>query len=210
MRLCDIIITNDIGECNMYHIRKYRPSDRERLRYIAKETAWESYRKNEKRSETVAIMYNDYFTEYESDNVFVAVDDNDAPVGYVICSSDYNRFVQKNNEEFLPQAMKLYRPIGAVHFMLIRSLNSIKFPERRVHLHIDLLPEAQRQGLGTKLLDELSNHLYQKGVEYMAVCGVNRYAGSYQFYQKYGFVVYRNHLFGRVTMGIHTKEKNNR
>ncbi|MCM1114997.1 MAG: GNAT family N-acetyltransferase [Clostridium sp.] len=192
----------------MYTVRKYKSSDRERLRYIAMETAWESYKKNADRRETVAILYNDYFTKYESDNIFVAVDEKDVPVGYVICSTNYDLFEKKNREEFLPKAMKLYKPIGLVHLMLMSTLKQIKY-ERRVHLHIDLLPEAQHQGLGTKLFDALSNHLYKNGYDYMAVCGVNRYAGSYIFYQKYGFVTYRNHLFGRATLGIRTKGKDN-
>lgn len=152
-------------------------------------------------------MYNDYFTKYESDNIFVAVNENDVPVGYVICSTDYDLFVQKNNEEFLPKAMNLYKPIGFVHLMLMSTLKQINY-KHRVHLHIDLLPEAQHQGLGTKLLDALSNHLYQNGYEYMAVCGIDRHAGSYKFYEKYGFITYRNHLFGRATLGILTKEQN--
>ena len=193
----------------MYRIRKYQPSDRERLRYIAKQTAWKSYQKTEKKAETVAIMYNDYFTKYESENIFVAVDDNDIPVGYVICSTDYEKFVQKSDEEFLPQARKLYRPIKFVHIGLMHALNSIKLPEHRVHFHIDLLPEAQRQGLGTALLDELCKHLYNNGFEYLSACGVNRFAGSYKFYKKYGFVTCRNHIIGTATMLLHTKEKQN-
>lgn len=196
------------GDSDMYGIRKYKPSDRNQLGYIAMETAWDSYKKSDKKRQTVAIMYNDYFTKYESDHIFVAVDENNVPVGYVICSTDYDLFVQKNNEEFLPRAMSLYKPIGIVHFMLISVLKQIN-DNRRVHLHIDLLPEAQHQGMGTKLLDALSNHLYQNGYEYMAVCGVNRYANSYKFYKKYGFVTYRNHSFGRETLVIQTKEKSN-
>ena len=191
----------------MYRIRKYRPSDRERLRYIAKETAWKSYKKNDRRKETVALMYNDYFTEYESEHIFVAVNEADIPVGYVICSTDYEQFVRKSNHELLPKAMKLYPPLGAVHWMLLITLKAIKRPACRVHLHIDLLPEAQRCGLGTRLLDALSHHLYEKGIGYMAVCGVNKHAGSYRFYQKYGFATIKNHSFGRATMGIHAKEK---
>lgn len=191
----------------MYSIRKYKPDDREQLRYIAMETAWDGYKKSDKKRETVAIMYNDYFTKYESDNIFVAVDKNDVPVGYVICSTDYDLFMQKNNEEFLPKAMSLYKPIGIVHLMLVSALKQIDF-NHRVHLHIDLLSKAQHQGLGTKLLDELSNHLYQNGYEYMVVCSIDKHADSYNFYKKYGFVTYKNHLFGRATLGISTKEKN--
>ena len=193
----------------MYRIRKYIPQDRERLRYIAKQTAWKSYQKNERKAETVAIMYNDYFTQYEPDNIFVAVNEENIPVGYVICSTDYEQFKEKSNNELLPRATALYKPIGLVHFMLMQTLKQIKLKERRVHFHIDLLPEAQRQGLGTALLDALSDHLYKSGIDYLAACGVNRYAGSYKFYKKYGFVTYRNHLFGRATMGLLTKEKKN-
>ncbi|MBQ9229454.1 MAG: GNAT family N-acetyltransferase [Eubacterium sp.] len=193
----------------MYHIRKYKPSDRERLRYIAKETAWKSYRKTEKRAEAVAILYNDYFTQYEPENIFVAVNDDDQPVGYVICSSNYRQFVDKTENELLPKAVKVYPPIRLVHIGLMQTLKGIKLPERRVHFHINLLPEAQRQGLGTALLDALRAHLYRNGVAYMAACGVNRYAGSYQFYKKYGFVTYRNLMGGRATLGIMSKENKN-
>ncbi len=203
-----IIPLISIGDLKMYSIRKYKPSDRNQLRYIAMETAWDSYKKSDKKREAVAIMYNDYFTKYESDNIFVAADENDVPVGYVICSTDYDLFVQKNNEEFLKKAMSLYKPIVIVHIMLMFALKQIDY-NRRVHLHIDLLPEAQHQGLGRKLLDELSNHLYKNGYEYMAVCGVNKYAAGYKFYIKYGFVTYKNLLFGRATLGIFTKEKSN-
>lgn len=193
----------------MYRIRKYVPQDRERLRYIAKQTAWKSYQKSQRKAETVAIMYNDYFTQYESDNIFVAVNEEDIPIGYVICSTDYEQFKEKSNNELLPKAMALYKPIGLVHFMLMRTLKQIKQPERRVHFHIDLLPEAQRQGLGTALLDELCKHLYNNGFEYLSACGVNRFAGSYKFYKKYGFVTCRNHLIGTATMLLLTKEKQN-
>lgn len=192
----------------MYYIRKYKLSDRERLRFISKQTAWKSYRRNKAKAETVAIMYNDYFTKYEPDNIFVAVDKDDIPVGYIICSSNYEQFVCKNNEEFLPKATKLHPPIRFVNKGLMQALNSIKSPERRVHFHIDLLPEAQKQGLGTKLLDELCRHLYNNGTEYLAACGVNRYAGSYKFYKKYGFITYRNHLFGRATLGLSLPHSN--
>ena len=192
----------------MYTIRKYKSSDKERMRLIAMETAWDSYKKTDNRRETVAIMYNDYFTEYESDNIFVAVDECDIPVGYVICSADYEQFAKKNKEEFLPKAVSLYNPIGLVHFMLMACLKRLK-PEYRVHLHIDLLPRAQHQGLGTKLLDELSNHLYHKGYNYLSVCGADTRAGSYTFYKKYGFKTVKKHFIFNETISVHTKEKNN-
>ena len=59
-----------------------------------------------------------------------------------------------------------------------------KYP---AHLHIDILPEYQRMGLGSQLMDTLTAHLRQKGV-----CGVMLGVGSKNekgksFYKKYGF-----------------------
>ena len=176
----------------MFTIRKYKPRDREQLRYIAKETAWESYKKNEGMLETVPVLYNDYFTKYESDNIFVAVDEKDIPVGYVICSTDFEQFVRMNKEEFLPQVRKLHRPAVMQFYSIASIIKKIKYSQK-IHLHIDLLPQAQHQGLGTQLLDVLSDHLYKNGYKYMAVCGVSKNAGSYIFYKKYGFQIYRNH-----------------
>lgn len=63
-------------------IRKYIPSDKPKLRYICKQTAEGIFKHSEKTLEAAAIIYNDYFTENESDNIFVLADDNDNAVGY--------------------------------------------------------------------------------------------------------------------------------
>ena len=73
------------------NIRTYRPADRPYLRNICKETAWADYKNDPSKSESVCILYNDYFTKYEPENIFVAADNNDIPVGYIICSSDYEK-----------------------------------------------------------------------------------------------------------------------
>lgn len=193
----------------MYHIRKYNPSDRERLRYICKETAWDSYKKTDNRSETVAIMFNDYFTQYESDNIFVAVDEEDMVFGYIICSSDYDLFIRKNKEEFLPKAKRLYYPITFVHKAVCKALKDIKENEKRAHIHIDLLPPAQHQGLGIQFLETLSDHLCKKGVQYMSVCCVNTEADSYKLCKRFGFETYKKSPFNTETLIIKTKEKSN-
>ena len=79
----------------MYTVRKYKPSDRERLRYICKETTWDDNKNDENKLESIPMIFNDYFTEYEPDNIFVAVNKEDIPVGYVICSSNYSLFKEK-------------------------------------------------------------------------------------------------------------------
>lgn len=77
-------------------IRRYSPADRERLRMICKETAFDEYKKDPRKLESVPIMFNDYFTEYEPENIFVIADDNNQAAGYIICSADYEKFVRIN------------------------------------------------------------------------------------------------------------------
>ena len=72
----------------MYEIREYKLSDKERLRHICKETAWNSYKNISQRLEIAPIIYNEYFTEYGPENIFAAVNENDKAVAYVICSAD--------------------------------------------------------------------------------------------------------------------------
>jgi hypothetical protein len=94
--------------------RTYRPADRPYLRNICKETAWADYKNDPSKSESVCILYNDYFTKYEPENIFVAADDNDIPVGYIICSSDYEKFVriyksEIRNELFRTAPLELWQ-----------------------------------------------------------------------------------------------------
>ena len=45
-------------------IRPYQAKDAKNLRDICKETAWESYKKDPQKLETVAVNFLDYFLEY--------------------------------------------------------------------------------------------------------------------------------------------------
>ena len=47
----------------MYSIRKYIPSDKDHLRYICKETTGEENKKNDALLDSIAVIFNDYFTE---------------------------------------------------------------------------------------------------------------------------------------------------
>ena len=77
-------------------IRKYKESDKERLRYICRQTAGADFQKSDKRLNAAVIIYNDYFTENEADNIFVLADESDTPVGYILCSTDYEKYKRLN------------------------------------------------------------------------------------------------------------------
>ena len=76
--------------------------------------------------------------------------------------------------------------------------------EYPAHLHIDLLDDYQRKGLGSKLVGALSEHLKAKGIAgLMLTVGGSNELGI-NFYKKYGFTELEKGL-GDVAMGIKLK-----
>jgi Acetyltransferases len=143
----------------------------------------------------VAALYADYYVDYEPDNAFVLVNENDEAVGYILCAENYRVYIDTFKREQLKKVRKISKKYALQHRLsfIMDRLNGRKYP---AHLHIDLLPEAQRQGWGTKLIDTLIAHLKSKGVNgvCLGVGGTNE--GGIRFYKKYGFTEFRN--FGKA------------
>lgn len=183
----------------MYSIRKYIPSDKDHLRYICKETTGEENKKNDALLDSIAVIFNDYFTENEPDNIFVAVNEENIPVGYVICSTDISLFRKKMLTVYRKRVQNLYPASLFMHFASVIAVFITK-KDYRTHLHIDILPEAQRQGLGTRLIDALTEHLKEKGIKNVSVLTVSKKSMGYKFYIKYGFRKIGSILNDRVTL----------
>ena len=75
----------------MINIRKYEEKDKELLRDICIKTSKLPIETKEQRA-FLTLMYNDYYTEVEGRNIFVAVDENDVAVGYILCAENYSRY----------------------------------------------------------------------------------------------------------------------
>ena len=84
----------------MITIRKYRPEDKEAVKNICRVTTHSSYKKTPKTLEAAVILYNDYYTEQEPENIFVAANDNDEAVGYILCSSDEKKFIKETKTTY--------------------------------------------------------------------------------------------------------------
>jgi len=61
------------------------------------------------------------------------------------------------------------------------------------HLHIDLLPEAQGQGLGRRLIDTLLAELRRRGVRGLHLVASDRNAGALAFYDRLGLTRLASH-----------------
>lgn len=166
-------------------IRQYKPIDKERLRFICKETAFDSHKKNAKLLESVPIMFCDYFTECEPEYIFVIADENDEAQGYIICSTNYSKFVKEMKTTYLKRVLKV-APSQVFYIMFfLASLKKIK--DKPIHFHIDMLPHCQKQGYGTKLIELLIEKLKYDGFDHLSICCTNRNSASYKLCMKLGF-----------------------
>lgn len=185
-------------------IRKYQEKDKKNLQYICIATA-RPPAKSEKEKEILTTLYNDYFTECESQNIFVAANDDDDAIGYILCSNDFKQFKKTMKKYYLPKVWRMSKIkwlLSQIE-LIIDTYYSKKYP---AFLHIDILSDYQRQGLGHKLMDALMNHLKEKGTRaVMLGVGADNEKGI-NFYKKYGFhEIIRG--FGFCKMGYIIEEK---
>lgn len=183
----------------MIEIRKYEPKDKEYLRKICLETS--AFDINQKNMEKfLYLMFNDYYTETESDVCFVAVDKDDIPVGYILCSKNIKEYEKVFNAFYQPKidALGLKYALMSRCEKAIHKLFSGKYP---THLHIDLTEKCRRQGVGTRLISALKEELKGRGINsIMLSCGASNKA-AVKFYEKNGFKTIKN-IFGSNIMVI--------
>lgn len=145
-------------------------------------------------------MYCDYYLDNQPDYCFVAVDDNDVPVGYVLCVVDLDEYMELMQGEYLPLVRKVS---GSDYF---RFLAETKVCERYVrqgytaHLLISVLPEHRRQGLGTQLLQALEAKLTGMFVEGLYTVAPQTDNALRSFCEKLGYEDI-DYLVGSVVYG---------
>ncbi|GAA3866644.1 GNAT family N-acetyltransferase [Streptomyces sedi] len=181
-------------------IRGYRPGDRDALSDICVRTAHAGgdatgrYREPEIFSAIFATPY----AELEPDLVFVA-DNGERAIGYIVGTADSTRFYRRFMEHWLPTvADRFPLPAGPVEGVddglrhLLHHADSMLVPEIAAdypaHLHIDLLPEGQRRGLGRRLMAAFTDALRERGVRGLHLSMNPRNTDARAFYDRLGFV----------------------
>ncbi len=187
----------------MINIRPYQAKDKENCRKICAETANGYDVSKESVRKLLCLLYNDYYTENEQSTCFVAVDDNDEAIGYVICAPNFKRFA-KDYKPYLKQAARinfLHGVIGRLGLIVQRSYAR----HYSAHLHIDILDGYQRQGVGRRLIDALCARLKELNVNGVyLMMGAGNEKGK-NFYNKYGFKLIGG-LAGSMTFALKLSE----
>ena len=182
-------------------VRPVRPDDLDAMRDICVETSSLPLR-GERDRRFLLLMYCDPYAEYFPDDCFVAVDEEDRPVGYILCAADTRGFFRLFRREVLPEIDKLgfSRALGAKAVCAQQTVCSVFAP---AHLHIDLTASARRRGTGTALMNALKDHLASKGIDRVQLTCGSKNKPAISFYRKNGFhTVLR--VFGSCVMRSNT------
>ncbi|WP_203135705.1 GNAT family N-acetyltransferase [Microbacterium sp. JZ31] len=186
-------------------IRPYRPGDRDAVAEVCLRTA-------DHGSDATGVFEDDdlwalvfalpYVTRHP-DLAFVVEALDGRVVGYVIGTDDTDSFEDWFRDEWWPRFAERFpqpesertRQDGTVTYAYGRRAGAepyagLGYP---AHLHIDLLPEAQGQGLGRALIDTLVAALRSRRVPGLHLAASDRNTGALAFYDRLGFTRLESH-----------------
>jgi ribosomal protein S18 acetylase RimI-like enzyme len=180
------------------HVRRYEPADLDAIREVCVLTGHVG--RDARGSMTDTSLLPDTFAEpyvvFDPLLAFVADDDGRA-VGYVLGTADTVAFTEWFRTTWLPMVAPRHagRPAEVTDFESL-ILELMYDPARMVHddlaeypahLHIDILPEYQGQGLGRKLIDAFRGELASRGVERFHLSMDPKNVDARAFYDRLGF-----------------------
>lgn len=135
------------------------------------------------------------YVERHPDLCWVVEADDGRAIGYIVATDDTDAFERWFRDEWWPQfGTRFPRPIAPktgeeriIEYAYARAPgrepNSGEYP---AHLHIDLLPQTQGQGLGRRLIETLFAQLRRRGVTGLHL-GMNPdNVGAARFYERIG------------------------
>lgn len=168
---------------NDISIRSYKSSERGQVQAICIATASDPAFQRKEMQELMLTAFCNYYIEKEPQNCFVAAD-GEKIVGYILCTENSAVWAELFRKEYIPEES----PMKAFYQGTIST--PMKYAEKYpAHLHIDILPEYQRKGIGMQLMDALTAYLKFKGVPGLMLSVASDNEKGIHFYEKYGFRV---------------------
>ena len=126
----------------------------------------------------------------------------DTPVGYILCSKDYQAYQARFRKSYLPliQARSILRAALALMDLRIAGRYAGQYP---AHMHIDILDAYQRMGIGHQLVNTLTASLAGQTTRGLMLSVGSTNKKGVNFYKKYGFQRIGTAAFGSiVVMGL--------
>lgn len=178
-------------------IRPYRPSDRAAMYEICLRTA-------DAGTDATGILSDDAlwgdlfavpYVERHPDLAWIVESEDGGAIGYIVATDDTDAFNTWFRDEWWPAFHEKHpRPDSVVtredrmvEYGYGRApgidANAAEYP---AHLHIDLLPETQGQGLGRALIETLFAELRRRGVRGLHLGMDPENTGAAAFYERLG------------------------
>lgn len=188
----------------MTRIRPYQPGDEPALAEICLLTA-------DAGADATGILDDDElwaqifvlpYVERHPDLAFVVEADDGRVVGYIVGTPDTQAFEDWFHDEWWPPRGESWplpdgegsRQDGLLIYAYSRQGGAEPYgAEYPAHLHIDLLPEAQGQSWGRKLIQTLVVALREQGVPGLHLVAGADNAGALAFYPRVGFTAIPSH-----------------
>ncbi|MEO3754946.1 GNAT family N-acetyltransferase [Streptomyces sp. B6B3] len=180
-------------------IRPYRPADLDDLHDICIRTGLvgRDATGHLRDPDILPVLFAAPYAEFDPGLVFVA-DNGRRVIGYVVCAADSAAHYAELRARWLPRyAERFPAPAGPpadldeVFADLLHHAERMLVPEIAddypAHLHIDLLPEGQRQGLGRRLMHTLFDALRERGVPGVHLNMSRENTDAAAFYDRIGF-----------------------
>lgn len=173
-------------ECKKLTVRVCRTEDLPALRRICEETASIPVA-TEKQRQYLHLVYCDIYVLTQTEHCFVAVDETDTPLGYLLCAPDTAAFLRCYRKDYLPQ-IDLLGPSFALQGRFAQTIHAFFAHSFSAHLHIDLCEKARHSGTGTALMHALKAHLATIGIHTLFLSCASNNQTALAFYERNGFV----------------------
>ncbi len=188
---------------NNFKIRSYHPSDLTALYKICLLTGNSGKDATQLLNDPDLLghFYVAPYVIFEPEICFV-VTNNNKPCGYIIGTKDSQKFYAQCEKDWFPILRSRYtlpnKEDVSFNSIIIRRLHEgYKVKEElknySAHLHIDLLPETQGQGLGREITNLFINKLKELNVPSLHLEVGKNNVGAIKFYKKLGFYVIKEY-----------------
>lgn len=181
---------------SVFAIRPYHPSDMYMLYRICLQTGADGDDATGTiDDEILGHFFAAPYAVFEPDACFILTKEG-APCGYIVGTSDSHRFERECEETWWAPLRQKYplrahgdtsREAGmvrAIHHGYRAPEYADEYP---AHLHIDILPAGQGQGMGPKLIETFTSRLAEKSVRGLHLGVSKGNTRAVAFYPKVGF-----------------------
>jgi Acetyltransferases len=177
-------------------IREATLSDLPEVRRICLATCTDSYLLSHPK--VLYLLYADYYLIEETTHCYVTIQEGHL-VGYILSSLSRKDFAKKMKARYLPLLKK-----SDPHFYHLRKAYLVAmhfWPSYPAHLHIDIDPAYQHQGIGTLLMQTLLVNLRLQHVKGVSLSVSKTHPHAIAFYRQNRFqILYRwpgSYVLGR-------------